>query len=101
MLAALLDGERDPDALAALARGALRATLPALRQALAGRVQPHHLVLVGQLLAHIDFLEQAIAQVQAEIEQCLPPFEEALVLLETIPGLRAVAAAAILAEIGR
>jgi transposase len=100
MLAALLDGERDPDALADLARGALRAKLPALRQALAGQVQPHHLVLVGQLLAHIDFLEQAIAQVQAEIEQCLPPFEEALVLLQTIPGMRAVAAAAILAEIG-
>src|ERR687885_2548734 len=100
MLAALLDGERDPATLADLARGALRAKLPALRQALAGRVQPHHLVLIAQLLAHIDFLEQAIAQVQAEIEQCLPPFEEALVLLQTIPGIRAVAAAAILAEIG-
>ena len=100
MLAALLEGERDADTLAELARGALRAKLPALRQALAGRVQPHHLVLIRQLLAHIEFLEQAIAQVQAEIEQCLPPYAEALVLLQTLPGIRAVAAAAILAEIG-
>jgi transposase len=100
MLAALLGGERDPNQLADLARGALRAKLPALREALAGRVQPHHLVLIGQLLAHIEFLEQAIAQVQAEIEQCLPPFEEALVLLQTIPGIKAVAGAALLAEIG-
>jgi len=100
MLAALLDGERDPDVLADLARGVLRAKLPQLRQALVGRVQPHHLVLISQILAHIDFLEQAIAQVQVEIERCLPSFEEALELLQTIPGIRAVAAAAILAEIG-
>src|SRR5262249_11562992 len=57
MLTALLDGERDPDVMADLARGALRAKLPELRQARAGRVQPHHLVLIGQILAHIDFLE--------------------------------------------
>lgn len=100
MFAALLDGERDPEVLAELARGALRAKLPQLRQALTGRVQPHHLVLISQILAHIDFLEQAIAQVQAEIERCLPPFEEALALLQTIPGIKAVAAAAILAEVG-
>ena len=100
MLAAVLDGERDPDVLAELARGVLRAKLPQLRQALNGRVQPHHLVLISQLLAHIDFLEQAIAQVQVEIERCLPSFDEALELLQTIPGVRGVAAAAILAEIG-
>ena len=39
MLAALLGGEADPAVLADLARGKLRATLPALRQALAGRGQ--------------------------------------------------------------
>lgn len=100
MLEALLAGERDPDVLADLARGTLRAKLPELRQALTGRVQPHHLVLIGQILRHIEFLEQVIVQVQAEIERCLPPFEEALELLQTIPGIKAVAAGAILAEIG-
>src|SRR3954453_1417889 len=39
MLAALLGGEADPAVRADLARGKLRATLPALRQALAGRGQ--------------------------------------------------------------
>jgi transposase len=38
--------------------------------------------------------------VQAEIERCLPRFEEALELVQSIPGIRAVAAAAIVAEIG-
>jgi len=100
MLAALLAGERDPDVLADLARGRMRTKLPQLRQALVGRVQPHHLVLIAQILAHIDYLQEAIIQVQTEIERCLPPFEEALELLQTIPGIRAIAAAAILAEIG-
>jgi transposase len=100
MLEALVGGEQDPEVLADLARGALRAKLPELRRALTGRVQPHHLVLIGQLLGHIEFLEQAIAQVQAEVERCLPPFAEALELLQTIPGIKVVAASAILAEIG-
>jgi transposase len=100
MLAALLAGERDPDVLADLARGRLRAKLPELRRALTGRIQPHHLVLIDQILQHIDFLEGAIAQVQVEIERCLPRFEEALDLVQSIPGIRAVAAAAIVAEIG-
>jgi transposase len=74
--------------------------LPALRQALEGRVQPHHRFLLERLLAHIDFLEQSIAQVQQEIEQRLRPFEEAATLLQSIPGIQAVTAAAIVAEIG-
>ena len=101
MLAALLGGEADPAALAELARGRLRAKLPALRQALDGRVQPHHRVLLGQLLAHIDFLEEAIAGLQEEIEA--PPgalSTTAVELLQTIPGVGAVAAAAIVAEVG-
>src|SRR5438876_2722176 len=84
MLAAVLDGERDADVLAELARGVLRAKLPQLRQALNGRVQPHHLVLISQLLAHIDFIEQAIAQVQVEIERSLPSFEDALELSSVV-----------------
>ena len=100
MFAALLQGERDPDVLADLARGRMRTKLPQLRQALVGRIEPHHLVLISQILAHIDYLQEAIIQVQTEIEGCLPPYEEALELLQTIPGIRSVAAAAILAEIG-
>ncbi|HEV8632788.1 MAG TPA: IS110 family transposase [Chloroflexota bacterium] len=100
MLLALVGGEQDPDVLAELARGRLRAKLPALRHALAGRVQPHHRVLIGRLLAHIDFLEESIAEVQEEIERRLPPFAEAVELLQTLPGVGAVVAAAVVAEIG-
>jgi hypothetical protein len=56
MLDALVRGMTDPEVLAELARGKLRAKLPALRQALTGRFRPHHAVLVSQLLAHLDYM---------------------------------------------
>lgn len=80
MLAALLGGEQDAEALAELARGRLRAKLPELRLALDGRVEPHHRFLISRILAHIAFLEDAIQQVQQEIEHHLAPFEELLTL---------------------
>jgi len=54
MLDAILGGQDDPETLAELARGRLRAKLPDLRLALDGRVQPHHRVLLTRILAHID-----------------------------------------------
>ncbi len=100
MLRALIGGEQDPEALAELARGKLRAKLPALRQALQGRVQPYHLILLTRILAHIDFLEGSLAQLQAEIDTRLTSCEEAVALLQTIPGVGPIAAATIVAEIG-
>ncbi len=100
MLEALVAGESDAEAMAALARGSLRKKIPQLQEALNGLVQPHHRFLVGQILGHIDFLEEAIAQVQHEIEQRLQAEQEAVELLQTIPSIKANAAATIIAEIG-
>jgi transposase len=100
MLAALLGGEQDAEALAELARGRLREKLPQLRRALVGRVQPYHRILIERILAHIDFLEESIATLQREIDRCLLPFAQAVALLMTIPGVSAPATATPIAEIG-
>ena len=100
MLDALLGGQGDPEMLAELARGRLRAKLPDLRTALDGRVQSHHRVLLTRILAHIDFLEESLAQLQTEMEQYLDPFEEAMGLVQSVVGLKETAAASIIAEIG-
>src|SRR5436305_5549020 len=100
MLDALLGGQNDPEALAELARGRLRAKLPDLRKALDGRVQSHHRVLLMRILAHIDFLEESLAQLQAEMEQYITPFEEAMELVQSVVGIGETAAASIIAEIG-
>jgi hypothetical protein len=61
MLTAILGGEAGPAVLAELARGRLRAKLPALRPALDGRIKSHHRVLLRQLLAHVAFMEESIS----------------------------------------
>jgi transposase len=91
MLEALAQGTTDPAVLAELARGRLRGKLPALRAALAGRFRPHHGFLVSQLLAHLDYLDEAIATLSAEIEDRLSPFATHLTRLDSIPGIMALA----------
>ena len=100
MLEALRDGQDDPQILAELARGKLRAKLPALRQALEGRVQPYHRLLLSELLAHITYLDESITRLQQEIERRVAPFVAEVTLLESIPGVSRTAATTILAEIG-
>jgi transposase len=100
MLTALIEGTTDAGLLADLARGLLRKKLPQLQEALEGRVQPHHRTLLRHMLAHIDFLEKTLMQLQQDIETHLSPYEEAVELLQSIPGVQATAAATIIAEIG-
>ena len=101
MLQALLQEEEpDPAALAELAKGKLRTKLGLLRQALEGRVKPHHRVLLARILEHIAFLNESVAQVQEEIDRALVPFAATAALLRTIAGVGEIAAATIIAEIG-
>ena len=100
MLAALMGGEQGAETLAEIARGRLQGKLPQLRASLEGRMQPHQRFLLQQLLAHMDFIEASLAEVQREIEQHLRLFEEAIDLLTSVPAIKADAAATILAEIG-
>jgi transposase len=100
MLEALVAGTTDPAVLADLARGALRKKLPALRQALTGRFRAHHAFLLSQLLAHLDYLDEAIATVSTQVEAVIAPFGEAVSRLDTIHGVRQRTAEVIIAEIG-
>jgi transposase len=100
MLEALVQGTRDPAVLAELARGRMRAKLPALRQALAGHFRPHHAFLTTQILAHLDHLEQTIETLGDRIATVLAPFADAVQRLDTIPGVNQRTAEVLIAEIG-
>jgi transposase len=100
MLQALVAGTTDPAVLADLARGKLRKKLPELRRALMGRFRPHHAFLLEQVLAKIDFLDEALDHLMAEIEARLGPFAPMLTALDTIPGINRVGAISLLAETG-
>jgi transposase len=101
MLQALVAGRDDAEALAELARGRLRAKLPALRLALQGRVTEHHRFLLRLLLDDLTHHEGLIGRLTARIGEVMSaPLGEAVQRLATIPGIDARAAESILAEIG-
>lgn len=100
MLDALVGGTTDPEVLAELARGKLRAKIPALKEALEGRFDHLHALLIGAILAHLDFLDEQIERLSDAIEEQIAPFAPAAELLCTIPGVGRYTAEVIVAEIG-
>jgi transposase len=101
MLEALLGGVSDPEQLAELSKGKMRAKIPQLREALQSRFTiEHHGVMVAQLLAHIDTLDAALENLTERIELALAPYTEIVELLCTIPGVQAHAAQVLIAECG-
>jgi transposase len=100
MLRTLVAGEADPDKLAELALGQLRDKLPALRQALAGRVTAHHRFLLGLHLDQLAQLEGLIARLEGRITEVLGPFEPQLRRLMSVPGVSRTVAEVVLAEVG-
>jgi transposase len=87
MLDALVSGTTNPEVVADLALGRLRTKIPQLREALEGRLQAEHKLVIGRILAPIDFLNDSIDQLSSEIEEHIRPFASAVDLLQTIPGV--------------
>ena len=100
MVAALVGGALDPEAMANLARGRLREKLPELQRALAGSFAPHQRFMLAQQLAHIDQLDANLSAVEAEIEERMRPFAAAAEALDSIPGVGPTTAHSLIAEIG-
>ena len=100
MLAALIGGETDAAVLADLALGRLRAKIPALTEALTGRVREHHRFMLGELLDHLAHLGQCIETVNIRIRALTAPHEAIIVRLMQIPGVKRYTAEVLLAEVG-
>ena len=100
MLTALVEGTTDPHVLAELAQGKLRRKLPALREALVGRFRAHHSLLVSHLLAPLDYLDEALDDLTAQIEAALRPFATEAARLDAIPGVGPRTVEILIAELG-
>jgi transposase len=110
MIQAMIDGVRQPRQLAELASKQIKATPKELYDALHGRLTDHHRFLLALHLKQWDGLDETIHKLDVEIAQRIErmeaktadktPFRALIRLLTTIPGVSAVAAPAILSEIG-
>jgi len=100
MVEALIDGQTDPEALAALADGRLKATPAELQASLRGRITAHHRFLLRLHLDQCDALDAAIARIDKEVDDNVEPFRVAIEMLATIPGVSSLSAEVIVSEIG-
>jgi transposase len=100
ILNALIAGQTDPDRLADLTTGRLKASRTELVDALHGRVTAHHRFMLEVHLTQVDALRAAIDKLERHVGEAIAPFRAAVSLLTTMPGLSDTAARVLVAEIG-
>jgi transposase len=124
MVEALIAGERDPEVLAGLARGRMKAKHAALAEALAGRFDDHHGELARMLLDQVDALTVQVERLTGRVEELVAAIpaargvdadgtagpgageapdaavRSAVARLDEIPGISRHTARVILAEVG-
>jgi len=100
VLNALVAGETDPEKLADLTSGRLKAPREVLVEALRGKVRDQHRFLIKLHLDQLDALNKAVGELEARVEEHLSPFRKNVELLTTMPGISEVAANVIVSEIG-
>ena len=100
MLEALIDGNRDPAAIADLVHWRMRPKIPALIEALTGRFTEHHRFMTRLFLDRIDAHTADIARLDARIQAAMEPFAAARELLMSIPGISRIVAEIFIAETG-
>lgn len=100
MIEAIIAGEDDAERLADLAKRRLRQRIPELQTALRGRVRDHHRFLLKEYLDEWKAIGERISRVEKEIDRRIGPFEHAVTMWQTIPGIDRVTAWSLVAEIG-
>jgi transposase len=102
MLRSLIRGQHDPEKLAELAEGRLRAKIPALQLALEGHFTDHHRFLIEHLLGHLDELERHVEELSGRIAERLRPLldDARLKRLDAIGGVNRTTIENVVAEIG-
>jgi transposase len=101
VLDALADGKLTPEQMAELVHKRMEAKKPALREALAGRVTPHHRFMLRQLLEQVDHLDRMVESFDARIEEVMSPLaREAVRRLDEVPGFDVRTGQNVIAEIG-
>jgi transposase len=100
IIEALISGTADPAVLAQMAKGRMRGKIDRLEEALSGHFGAHHAVVCRQIIDHIDFLDHSIAALTEEVTTRLVPFEAAVTIVTSVPGISRRTAEVIVAETG-
>jgi transposase len=97
---ALLVGTAPLDQIATLARGTLRKKIALIRRAIEGAFTPSTKIVLRQLLALYDLVDQQIAAIDEEARKLMTSQTAEQALATTMPGVDETSSSAILAETG-
>src|SRR5580692_5923513 len=100
ILEAHIAGETNPEKLADLTRGRLKASRATIVESLRGRVTANHRLLLKLHLDHIKAIDQTLVTVDKEVDALLEPFLAAAKRLSTMPGISDLVAEVVISEIG-
>src|SRR6266536_4844021 len=101
MLDAIAAGQRDPKALAQLARGRMRGKIRRVEEALdCSFFTEEHAAVLAMMLAAIDHSSSHIQAPTEKIEELAAPYLRQVQQLDAVPGIGQVCAQDIIAEIG-
>lgn len=100
IMKAIVSGTTDSKTLSLLAKGSVVNKIPMLQRALRGCIGEHQRQMLNHQIRHIEFLDQEIERLDAEIQKKTEPAAEEIELLDGIPGIGRRSAERILAETG-
>lgn len=100
MIHHLIQQDMTPQEMAELARGRLRTKLTELEKALEGALRNHHRLMLTVAIQMIASYDQAIDELDREIDERMKPYSKESERLQTIPGIKKRAAESIVAETG-
>ena len=100
ILRALANGESDAARLAALGDARLKCDPEKLNDALNGTPEPVHLFMLKNHLERLDLLDRQIGQTNKQIAEQMHVYQDTILRLTKIPGIRVDAAQQIIAEVG-
>ena len=99
MVEGLVEGKPMHEILS-MARGSLKNKREDLAASLDGDLSSRHLFILAELHENVNLLEQKLARIDSYLIDAMKPYQWAWNLLQTIPGIDAIASAMILIEIG-
>jgi transposase len=100
MICAIIQGENNSERLAGNARRRLKNKTKELKLALEGHVNDHHRFMLKLLWEQLLSVESLIQQLEDKIASQMVPFQQAVELIDEVPGIDRRVAHTIIAEMG-
>lgn len=100
MICKLIAGETRMEELMAHIHKRCRSSKEDIQKALEGTLEQEDRNIIKRMMKHVESLEEIIATIDQDIQESLKPYQAQVELLKTMPGVKDLAAASLIAELG-